>query len=166
MTNSDWIAILALLVAGGALALELRRWFESRARLSITVMADMVEIPDDDGRAKGALIVYNRGQAPTTIRNLVLVGYRSPLHRVAGRTTFNGLVPNPGFNFPDPGVPHRLAINDSWMGRFYYNEMLTRARQQKQLYAGVYATHRKRPYLIRVRTPAEVAVPGNLYEDD
>lgn len=67
--NSDWIAIFAVIIASGALALEIRRWFESGVRLSVSVMADAQlagGLEEDDAEYLGVFVV-NRGNTPTTI---------------------------------------------------------------------------------------------------
>lgn len=61
MTTSEWISVLALSISSAGFALQARNWFMSGPRLSLSVMADAITIPDDGGGDRLALTVINRG---------------------------------------------------------------------------------------------------------
>ncbi len=150
MESLDWIAVLALVVGGGALGLEIRRWVESGPRLRLNVMADAVMAPEDDGKPKAALWVTNRGSAPTTITHMVVFTYPSRWGRFRRRPDMQGIIPDAKTNV-------ELGVNKQWMGLLYYDAKLTEARRQGKLYVGVIASHASGPYLTRI--PAEKWTP-------
>jgi len=148
MTNSDWISALALLVAGGALALEVRRWFESGPSLKLSVMGDAIMMPYDDGEPRLALTVRNVGNAPTTLTHMVLHGFQTPWDKVRRKPCFSAVVNN-------ADIPFEMGINKSWTGRVLYGPEISDLRAKGQLYVGVVSAHRDRDYLIKVPPPRE-----------
>jgi len=150
MTINDWGVIIALLLSGAALVLELRRWIEGKPNLSLSVMAEAKTFPDDDGRKKLVMTVTNRGSLPTTITQMVAFYSRSPIHKLFSRYFSTGIVNNPSQIQP---IPFEIDINRMWHGVLYYNEELLKVRKKGQLYVGVFASHMKQPTLIRVREP-------------
>jgi len=159
MDTTDWIAGLALLVAGGALALEIRRWFESGPRLLLSVMADAVHVPADDGRPKYAITIVNRGNAPTTLTHMVAFGYKSRFHKWARRKAyFTAIVPK-------NEIPQEVGAFRNWILVGRYDDRLTEMRKKGQLYVGVIATHRTRPILAWVRPPSKLVAPTDTISD-
>jgi hypothetical protein len=151
MTASDWIAVIALIISSGALALEIRRWFESQPRLHLSVMGDAITFPDDDGKPKLVLSVINRGGVPTMLTHMVAFTYRSHWARLRGKTDITGLVNS-------DRIPAELGVNKTWLGTMYYDENTTAARLKGLLYVGVIASHKSGEVLIRV--PLKREVPG------
>lgn len=164
MTINDWGVIIALVISSAALALELRRWAESKPKLKLSVMASMRTFPDDDGQKKLSLTVVNRGSMSTTITHMI--GFTSPSkfhrhfgfqrgwwHKMFPKYTATGLVGQHPLSSP---VPHEIGTNQSWRGVMVYDDETLEARKKGQLYVGVYASHTEKEYLIRVREPAEI----------
>lgn len=151
MDVSILIASLALAVSASALALEIRRWVESGPNLYISIMSDAQVVPGDDGKPKMLISVTNRGATPTMITHCVLFIYRTPLHRIAGKSMWQGIVPRPQTNMgAGQQLPYRLEVNDTWQGVAYYDDNVMKARRRGRLYAGVCASHRDGTFLKRV----------------
>jgi hypothetical protein len=147
MQPSDWIAVLALVVAGGALALEVRRWFESGPRIHLGLMADAIVIPDDDDLPKFALTVTNRGTIPTTITSMVAFMAYSQRQRFFGDFYFTAIV-----NKLD--LPREVPSNQRWTSVTPYSDKISAGRKKGHLYVGVRVSHTDKYFLIRV--PPEI----------
>lgn len=154
MGTSEWIATLALIVSSGALFLELRRWYESGAKIHITIMADAmqfpVDAPDDDDRPKLLVRATNRGDVPTTLTLMVVYSYRNWLYRRLGKPFRTAFVPQTIGYWGSPGLPAQVGVNETWHGVATYTETLTEHRRKGRLYAGVIASHSNRPFLVKV----------------
>jgi hypothetical protein len=93
----DWwtivVAAYAAIVATGALALEIRRWFESGPRLSIRVMPEAEMVPAIDSKNATYLLAVatNRGNLPTTITNFALLDYGSWRGHLRRKHTWAGI---------------------------------------------------------------------------
>jgi hypothetical protein len=149
MTASDWIAIIALVIATGALALEIRRWFEGRPRLYLSVMGDAITFPHDDGRPKLALSVIKRGAVPTMLTHMVAFTYRSRWDRLRAKPDVAGIINS-------DRIPADLGVNKTWFGTMYYDDRTTSSREKGLLYVGVIASHRRGEVLVRVPPKREV----------
>ena len=149
MTVSDWIAVIALIVSSGALALEVRRWFENRPRLYLSVMGDAITFPEDDGQPKLALSVINRGTLPTTLTHMVAFSYPSLWRRFWRKPKVTGLVNS-------DHIPAELGVNKTWLGTMIYDDALAAARAKGLLYFGVVASHTRGEFLIRVPRKREL----------
>ncbi len=101
LINTDWLVIAvaayAAIVATGALALEVRRWFESGARLKIHIMpeAETFNMPGTEDKTYLVATVTNRGNAPTTITHFALRDYGSWLGRLRSKPTWTVVIPSP-----------------------------------------------------------------------
>ena len=145
MTVTDWTAIVALAFSAAALALEVRRWFESRPRLRLSVMGDALLMPGDDGKARSALFVVNRGSVPTVLNTMLVFRFKTAWHRFRRRPLMAAVVLNPGSN-----LPYELGTNKSWTGMLEHTDETKEARALGQLYLGVAATHSSRQFFVRV----------------
>jgi hypothetical protein len=150
MTTTDFIATLALVMSAGALALEVRRWFESSPRLILSVMADAAVFPSaNDSQPMLALNVTNRGGAPTIITGFYVYFYPSLWKRLLRKPSFRAAV-NPYSNREVPALPANIGVNERWMGTLRYDDQTTAARQQGHLYVGIGASHSNRVLLKKV----------------
>lgn len=148
MTATDLIAILALVIAAATFALQVKQWFDSGPKLHLSVMADAVMFPSDDGRPKLALTVTNRGNEPTQITHMIVFSYQSRWKKLQRKSDTSGIVNS-------PSIPHFLEAKRYWMGTMYYDDKTSAARAKGNLYVGIYATHSEREMLIRVRPKKE-----------
>lgn len=149
METSDWIASLALVVAGGALFLEIRRWFESGPRVTLGIGNDMIVI-DANGEVveDGVVIVTanNRGDQPTTITHLVVMQRKRTWYLVKRATSRSFMIVSPqGVGMP-PIIPHRLDVGTNWQGLIRPRPDLYDLRS-KNLWVALYVTHSDRPIL-------------------
>ena len=142
----DPVAIIALIVASAALALEIRRWFEDRARIKLSVMEDMIIVPDDDGKAKLSLTATNIGVRPTTITHFVVYFYKSRTHRFINRIHQHAIVARQSFE----QLPVKLEQADRWTSYAFYTDEMAEYREKNSLSVGVIATHKKNAKLVKV----------------
>jgi hypothetical protein len=158
MHEFDWwtviIAAYAAIVATGALGLEIRRWFESGPRLSITVMPQgtMVGLPGEEGSSYLVAIVVNRGNAPTTITHYALFAYGTWLSRLRSKPTWASIV-IAGETFSP--LPNLLQPGEVWTGMARHNREIENLIDSGNLYVVIYASHTDRPTMKRVRRPAK-----------
>lgn len=152
MTHSDWISLIALAIASGALALEIRRWFEGGPRLNFSVIGDALIMPDGDGEMRIALTVRNRGNAPTMLTHLVLYGYETRWKKFRNDSCFAAVG-------TDPSIPCELGLNRSWTGIVRYMPELTKLREDGKLYVGVVSAHSDKNFLIKVPPSSKKKIP-------
>lgn len=131
MNPSDFIAALALLTSGAALALEVRRWVDSGPKLHLSVISDAIEIPYDDGIDKLFLTVTNRGDVPTTITNMVCFFLYPRWKFWRRKPIMTGIVNTTGYP-----IPYEVGVNQSWTGRLNYNKALQDARSRGEYMLG------------------------------
>lgn len=144
MTVTDWTAVVALAFSAAALALEVRRWFESRPRLLLSVMGDAIRVPGDDGIPRSALSVVNRG-TPTVLNLMLVYTFESRWRKWTGKPTMTGVVAQPGVS-----MPFELGTNKTWTGLMEHDAETQAARAQGQLYLGVSSTHTDKLYFAKV----------------
>lgn len=150
MTTTDFIAILALVVATFTFALELKRWFDAGPKLRLSVMGDAVVVPDDGQGDRLALTAINYGDRPTTITHFLVFIYDGWWGRFRNKPTFTGLIIRSLVE-----LPHELDVNKQFMGMMAYDERTRRARDAGNLYVGVVATHSRKNYVRRVPASSE-----------
>jgi hypothetical protein len=154
MGTSDWIAILALALSCGALALEVRRWVESGPRLHLSVMSDGKYTGDEEDHTYIFVTVTNRGSAPTTIQYFTLHTFDDWISRLRNRPSWSAIVNSPAWLGQ---IPFEVGTNKTWRGGARYNQDLESHRKSGKLYVGVGASHRDRSYYKHVRP--KVAAP-------
>lgn len=142
MTMSDVTALVAIVISAGALTLELRRWFDSGPKLHLSLIADGMLMPGDDGVAKLFITVTNRGDTPTTITHMICFAQWPWWQFWQRKPIMTGIV-----NSSIQPIPYEVGVNRSWMGRLNYDDTLDAYRAKGQLYVGVIANHSGRQYL-------------------
>ena len=150
-----WVAIIAAyaaIVATAALALEVRRWAEARARLVLNVSPDMVYAHDQNGSYLVADVV-NRGRLPTTITLFRLDVYdnwwKALLRK---RTGHSGIITNPSPAGGPTNLPSVLAPGEQWTGVANQTDDLMEWAKMKRVYVVIYASHRNKSYIRRILT--------------
>ncbi|MBB4285758.1 hypothetical protein [Roseospira goensis] len=151
-----WEAVAALyasVVATAALALELRRWFVSGVRLTLSASYPMIAIgiPEAKNRDYLILFVENRGDKSTTIKCMHLRNRRSIKHVLKKQKSWHAFVPHPSISPDEPGVPHLLSSGGKWEGVIEVNEELKRCIESGNLQVGIGATHANKPVFISVK---------------
>jgi len=145
------VAGYAAIVSTGALALEVRRWFESGPRLTLSIIATAKFFggPVQDDREFITARVTNRGALPTTITNYGLLEFRTPLHALLMKSAKAAVVPDPSVGGAGR-LPHVLQPGTEWTGAAVYDEGLLEWVATGRLYVAMYSSHRSRPLLRRV----------------
>ena len=161
-----WIAIYAAIVATGALALEVRRWFESRPRLFLHVGTNMMVISSDGNDEHNLTIVtvMNRGDAPTTITKLEVNEFASWCDRRRYRPNAVFLITNPQPIDARPNVPALLDAGSRWIGYIRPRPDLISDIQSGTMWVAVHTTDRDRPYLARVPPRRPLNTPEGTTE--
>ena len=117
-----WAAVYAAIVATAALALEVRRWFESGVRLRIHLMtnAGYIENGKFSDERQMLVTVSNRGDRPTTITHLALVEYSGRWRwwrRLRSSPTKQAFIPDPRPSTLYPqALPCVLDPGKQWTG--------------------------------------------------
>lgn len=143
MTPTDFIALLALIIATATFALQVKQWLENGPKIHLSVMADAITFPDDDRRPKLGLTVTNRGNEATQITHFIAFGFKSRWRRWRRKPFFTAIVNS-------PNTPHMLEARKYWIETMYYNEKTKQLRDAGELYVGVIATHRDLEFLMKV----------------
>ncbi|WP_047508035.1 MULTISPECIES: hypothetical protein [unclassified Rhizobium] len=153
MGTADWIAIYAAIVATGALSLEIRRWFESGPKISITANPGMSIIGAGGLEAEDLLVVKatNRGDAPTTITHLCLLEYSNTLQRWRDKASKQFVILHPQLPGYPSVIPYVLKVGEQWTGIGHDRTDVTGDVQSGNMWAGIYTTDRRRPYLVRIK---------------
>lgn len=168
------IAMWALLVSGASAAfasgmfyLELRRRLEEGVKLSMSVMADanIIGGHEEDDNTYIAITVTNRGSAPTTLTNMLLLHYPTRLsmwlarikrprflagwiyRRFKSQRTRNMIVVHPG----DWPPPHLLEPGRTWHGKVAHTPKLVAMMRTGRLYVRVSGSHTAKALYRRVR---------------
>ncbi|MGA0530780.1 hypothetical protein [Hansschlegelia sp. KR7-227] len=155
MTPADWIAIYAAVVATGAAALEIRRWFESGPKLVVSVMADASMVGGgeiDRGRYLVATVT-NRGDQPTTITHFGIVGFKNPIDCLLYRMDPSYLVLHPQPRGHPPVIPGDLQPGKQWMGMAQPKDDVRAFIETGKAYVAIYASHSNKPTLKRIHKP-------------
>lgn len=145
---TEWIAIYAAIIATGALFLEVRRWFETGAKIRTDIMpfANVIGGYEKDENDYLFVGVTNNGDRPTTITHFVLHEYDSVFHRLVRKARYSGIVPKPELS-GTPALPFLLEPGIRWGGQAIYNEELLARAKSGKLFVGVYCSHSTKPFL-------------------
>lgn len=161
MNFGDAATWYAAIVGTAALALEVRRWVEGRPKLYVNTTAGMSLV--QNGRISDekyvSVNVTNRGQSATTITHYCLFCYPSLWSRIRNRPTISMVVTMPG---PAGGVqlPAILPQGHFWSGLAKQDDALTAQLERGEIWAGIVASHRKRPTYAKVKPPAKPKKDG------
>ncbi len=153
MKPEIWVAIYAAVVGTSAFFLNLKMWFDSGVKLNLSLIPEGVTIgagPEFDERDLVLLTVTNRGDAATVITNMILFEMRSPWQRWRMRPTTSYVIPHPQLKGYQQNVPSDLEPSKRWTGAIRKRDDLSIDLHDGHHYTGVYASHRDRPYLIRI----------------
>lgn len=148
------IAVYAAIVATGALALEVRRWFEGRPSLIVTAAPGMMTY-GIKGRQDGPYVmvtVTNRGNAPTTVTHLVIHEYANLWKRWRRQQGETYYISNPTIPGSAIGkLPTILEPGRLWMAAFDDDNKAREWLASGRFYVAIYATHSDSPALTRLR---------------
>lgn len=145
---AGWVALYAAVVSTGALALEIRRWFESGVRITLSYVIGAMLVPSSDEQKRHIIVTAsNRGELPTTIDNFGLLAYPSRIARLFGKPNFSAIVNQPAHAQP---IPFFLGPGARWTGMCVQDKELERLLDSRLVWAAVYTTDADRPTMIRL----------------
>jgi hypothetical protein len=165
MKAETWVAIYAAIVGTGALLLNFKSWLDSgvKLKLDLTPKGMTIGAGNLDENNLTILYVTNRGDADTTITNMVLFERTRwwqgwPLYWPLSLKWLNTpwertfIIPHPQLKGYPPNVPSTLEPSKRWIGAIRYDTRrdIIPDLHTGNFYTGVYASHRDRPYLERI----------------
>jgi hypothetical protein len=154
LTASDWVAGYAAVAATGALFLEIRRWFESGARLSISTMPEAQFVSSGGSPNRYIVVnVSNLGDLGTTITHLVIAYYGTWWHRFRRRPQKQFVVLDPSPPGGSQRLPYVLEPGHHWTGLALHNDEIRRLLETGDVWVQVTASHKDTPTFARVRKP-------------
>ena len=155
MRPETWIAVYAAIVATAAVVLNFRSRFEKRVRLNLTVIPDAVLFGGhgvDTEKDVMSVTVVNRGGQMTTLTHLVILRFDSFWKRWRMTPSKSYIIPNPQVGGTGI-IPFELDAGKKWTGMARKRPDVISDLQDGKYYVGIYATHRDRPYLLRIPKP-------------
>lgn len=150
------VAAYAAIVATAALALEIRRWFETGPRIVLSIMprAKMINntyLTNAEDDAEYILVsVANRGGLPTSITHMNFIDYGSFWGRLRRRHRSFMFVNNPGFHSGQQ-IPYVLQPGNLFSGLGKHDEKTETLFKKNWTYVGIQCSHTERPFLIRLK---------------
>ena len=149
-----WVAVVAAyaaLVATAALALEVRRWVEARARLAIHISPEMSYTGDADEDTRYLVVeVVNRGTISTTITHFVLEEYPTWWAALRRKQTYAAMILRPMPEGVPWNIPQVLGPGERWSGMARHTDDLVERAKGGRLYVAIYASHRNRRTIRRI----------------
>jgi hypothetical protein len=149
----NYIAAYAAVVATGALALEVRRWFEGGVRLRIDAAPGMVlvNVPGvDENQPWVVVTVSNIGFSPATITGLGVVRYRSRRLKLCRKAIGQGIVLTPDLPGCKRSLPKMLAPGEQWKGFMKQTPDIETQIVRELFYMSVWSSDRARARVRRV----------------
>lgn len=118
MNLESWVTAYAAIVATGALALEVRRWFETGPRIKLGIQPNMIMV---GGKQAGkdefvAVTVRNRGTIATTVTTLAMVKYPNRFYRFVRSKGSYFVIPKPTLGGHENSIPYVLEPGQQWVG--------------------------------------------------
>ena len=158
MNVSDVVAFYAAIVSTGALVLEVRRWFESRAKIHVSATPGMSLLANGRFSDEEYILVNatNRGLAPTTITHFGFEAYPDLGARLRRRPSQSMWVPMASQGSGQQ-LPFGLAPGAYWTGMAEEDEAISGLVEKGHLWAVIYATHREKP--TRIKVPKKLTRP-------
>jgi hypothetical protein len=155
MKPETLVSVYAAIIGTSAFFLNLKSWWDSGVKLSLSLMVDGMTIgggPDFDEQDLIMLTVTNRGDAATVITHMVVLEFQSLYRRWRVRPHKSYLIPSPQLKGYPPNVPGDLEPSKRWTGAIRRRDDLGINLHDGYHYTGVYTSNRDRPYLIRIPT--------------
>ena len=147
----DLIAVYAAFVSTALGILEFVKWRMGGARFAVSATPNMQSVDDlhiDGAPTFIAIEVRNIGALPTTITHVILIAYKSRLHRMLGLIEKNAICTNPTAG---QAAPFELSPGGRFFTTAKQEGIAVGWSQHYHLYAGVYHTMSRRPLLARIK---------------
>ena len=175
ISNTDLIAIIALVMSAVSVALEVRRWFESGVKLKLTYSIDRIHVVFGEGITEPnkryiSVDVSNRGGTPTTLTGLTFVYHptiwdelrynfsRSFIQRIMPYSKIWKLLDSArseNYIFPalDPTQPHPhfLEPGARWSKTCVQDKRIDEMLNDGRLWLRIHANHSDKLTRIRLR---------------
>ena len=149
-----WVAVVAAyaaLIATAALALEVRRWVEDRARLAINISPEMAYTGDADEDTRYLIAdVSNRGTLATTITLFALEEYPTWWAVLRRKQTYASVIISPVPEGTPSNIPSTLHPGERWTGMARHDDDFVERAKGGRLYVAIYASHRNRQTIRRI----------------
>lgn len=158
------VSIYAAVVSTAVAALQIRNYFRSGVRLKLSLNPDGMTIHEDPRFEETDLVIVtvtNRGDAPTTIQNMLLFEFRSFWQLWRNRPTKTYVIANPQLRGFPPNVPGLLEPAKHWTGAIRKRADRIPYLHTGHFYAGISASNRDKPYLVRI-PKLENAPPNDI----
>jgi hypothetical protein len=153
MKTETFIAIYAAVLSTVVATLQIHKYLTSGVKLYLSLIADgMVVTPGVGVEEKNLIIltVINRGDAPTMITNMILWECESLWQRWRSRPKASYVISSPQHLGYPQNVPGDLEPSKRWSGIIRQREDLIPNIRNGKFYVGITASHRNRPYLMRI----------------
>ncbi len=161
MTNGDFVAIYAAVVATGVAIWDGYKWWRSeRLHLSGFVTSNMIAFggsstPETEGNHYTVLRVQNRGSVSCEVQLVQLSHYKTWFELLRRKPSFNAIVVHTRHFGPD--VPHRLEPAAEFSSGVEQTDELVELSKSGWLYMGISHTMSEKPFLIRCPSPLKLS---------
>jgi hypothetical protein len=148
------VAVYGAIMATLSMAWNIFTWRHKDAKLRGAATSNMILVGGDidDRNTYISMSVYNVGDAPTTITNVVLFGYRNRVRRWLRRTQDKAAIVNHSLAQP---IPYVTPGGGRFMSRVIQDTEVEAWSREYCLYLGVCHSMSRRPFLMRVKPIAE-----------
>ena len=149
-TITDWLALYGACVSTFAICWAIYQWWTRGPRLAGHSSANVVFINSSTVQSQQKHIfvtVSNRGNEPTTITNLALLGYNTWVQYLRDRPSFTAVIPNGLSGYPLPGP---LPVGSEWRSMCVQNAELEQHTRSKVMCFAIYHTFSQKAYRVRI----------------
>jgi hypothetical protein len=150
MDTTKLVAWWGAVLSTGVLVWDIYKYRRAGPRLRFCVRDGLILMPSDDERTFVSSEVTNYGDRPTTITNLCVAYFKSPLSLawLRNRATRNWVVAN---TVGGPPLPFKLEPGNVWLGLAEQTPELEKLGREGLLYFELYHSHHSKPVRKRVR---------------
>lgn len=152
------VAAYAAIVATAAFALEIRRWFDAKPRLKLSLIADGMIIGGGDEFDEKDLVIVNvtnRGRIEILITNLTIHEMATWWDRLCKRDTKNYVVTNPQLKGYPRNIPGEVKPAHTWTGIVRDRPDVIPNLRNGIHYVGISTSHFDKPYFLRIPKKVE-----------
>ena len=154
MPTTDPVAIYGAVVATGAAAWDVYKWWYSeRLKLSGFVSPNMQAFGEAStaltaGKTYTMLRIQNRGSVPCVVQLVHMRQYKNWFNQLRRKSAMQAVVNHsPLFGAP---LPHRIEKGDEFSTGLLQNEEFERWSREGRLYVGISHTMSEKPFMLRV----------------
>jgi hypothetical protein len=163
-----WVAIYAAVIGTVAFMLNLKAWWDSGPKLCINLTLEAMTFTGNPAVDEGNLIIVtvtNRGGATTMVTNLCVFEIPGWWRWLRMRPIRHLFIPHPQLKGYPPNVPGELEPAKMWIGAIRQGTNIP-DYYTGNFYVALYASHRDRPYLMRIRRKKKDRLPAGTKKFD